>query len=659
MSFNFKNKLSPEKLNIAVLLVVLLIISSIVATVDALMGLVCFVITFVSVGLSCAVILFGGNKGVVEYTRSFSEKFSQSSENLLIVVDEDDRVIWKSGACENYFEIDIMKKPSLFQVTSGELSANKLIEYTKANENEPLTVNIDNVTFRVLCNVETINDKKYVFICLSDISQLETANRVLKERELTVAYAMIDNASEAMVYVSEKGREDSLRISTALHTWVQSINGIIREYDRDKFIIFFEAKQLEDLIKDRFSFMDNINTAPADAFEINLTLSLGVAHIEGTLEEKEDAARSALELALQRGGAQTAVKTREGSYFFGGRVRSVRKQTKIRSRVVASKLVSLVCTSSNVIIMGHKNADFDSIGSCVGLARLCIHCGVKVNVVVNKNDKDVISAIEHLDEELYSDIFVDSITGQDLIKHETLVIVSDVSNPVIFECAEIVENACFLAVIDHHRQAKEFDKKPDISYIEPTASSASELVCEILEHVMPPEVSLREEADLLYAGMLLDTHAFSRNTGVRTFGAAIFLDNVGGSLERGRDMLKADADEYKKLAAIQSGVSVYRDIYAITVYENDEKALGNRVIAAKAADNLLGIEGIKATFVLTALENGVHISARSDGSVNVALILENVGGGGHFNMAGALLEDCSMENAVLELKEAIEKYEKK
>lgn len=659
MSFNFKDKFSPEKLNIVGLLVALLVISAIASAFNPLLGVICFVVTFVAVGISCFVILWGGKKGVVEYTRSFSEKFSQRSADVFIVADEDDRIVWRSGAYEEYFVIDIIKKPTITQLTSGEYSSAKLIEYVKANGSEPIVSTLGDNVFKVVCTVETINGKKYVFISLTDITLLEEAKRLLKEKELAVAYAMIDNASEAMVYVSEKGREDSLRISTALHSFVQSINGIIREYDRDKFIIFFEAKQLEGLIKDRFSFMDNINTAPADAFEINLTLSLGVAHVEGTLEEKEDAARSALELALQRGGAQTAVKTKEGCYFFGGRVRSVRKQTKIRSRVVASKLVSLVCTSSNVIIMGHKNADFDSIASCVGLARLCLHCGVSVNIVVNKDDKDVIAAMEHLDDETYSEVFVDGITGQDLIKPETLVIISDVSNPIIFECPEIVDNANAVVVIDHHRQAKEFEKKPDISYIEPTASSASELVCEILEHVMPPEISLREEADLLYAGMLLDTHAFSRNTGVRTFGAAIFLDNLGGSLERGREMLKADASEYKKLASIQAGVSVFRGIYAITIYENDEQDGTNRVIAAKAADNLLGIEGIKATFVLTAVENGVHISARSDGSVNVALILENIGGGGHFNMAGALLENVSMENAVLELKDAIEKFEKK
>ncbi len=658
MSFDFKNKFSPEKINIIALLVLLLVISAVIGAFNVVLGMICFAATFISTAVSFFIMFWGGKNNVIEYTRSFSEKFSQRSGEVYIVADEDDRIVWRSGSFEKYFVINIISRPTLSQITNGQLSFSKISDYLKVNENEAIVVKTDDVVFNVSSRIEVINHKKYAFITLIDVSELEEIKNTLKSRDLTVAYAMIDNASEAMVYVSEKGREDSLRISAALHSWVQSINGIIREYDRDKYIIFFESNQLDEQIKDRFSFMDNINTAPADAFEINLTLSLGVAHIDGTMTEKEDAARNALELALQRGGAQTAVKTDDGTYYFGGRVRSVRKQTKIRSRVVASKLVSLVCNSSNVIIMGHKNADFDSIASCVGLARLCIHCGVPVNVVVNKSDRDVISAMEHLDKETYSEVFVDGIAGQDLIKPETLVIVSDVSNPVIFECGEIVENANSFVVIDHHRQGKEFEKKPDISYIEPTASSASELVCEILEHVLPPEATLKEEADLLYSGLILDTQNFSRNTGVRTFGAAIFLDNFGGSLERGRELLKADASEYKKLASVQAGVTIYKSVYAITIYEDDEDP-NNRVIAAKAADSLLGIEGVKATFVLTAVDGDIHISARSDGSINVSLILETIGGGGHFNMAGARLEKSTMENAVLELKDAIEKYEKK
>lgn len=658
MGFDFKNKFSPEKINIIALLVLLLIISSVVLAFNLAFGIICFAATFVSTAVSFFFMFWGGKKNVTEYTRSFSEKFSQRSGETYIVADEDDRIVWRSGAFENYFVINIINRPTLSQVTDGQLSFSKISDHQKINENESAVIKTEDVVFNVSSKIEVINHKKYAFITLKDISELEAVKETLSSRDLTVAYAMIDNASEAMVYVSEKGREDSLRISTALHSWVQSINGIIREYDRDKYIILFEAKQLDILIKDRFSFMDNINTAPADAFEINLTLSLGIAHIKGTMSEKEDAARNALELALQRGGAQTAVKTDDGTYYFGGRVRSVRKQTKIRSRVVASKLVSLVCNSSNVIIMGHKNADFDSVASCVGLARLCMHCGVPVNIVVDKSNRDVILAMEHLDGEMYSNVFVDGIEGQDLIKPETLVITSDVSNPVIFECGEIVENANSFVIIDHHRQGNEFKKKPDISYIEPTASSASELVCEILEHVLPPETSIKEEADLLYAGLILDTQNFNRNTGVRTFGAAIFLDNAGGSLERGRELLKSEASEYKKLASAQAGVTIYKSVYAITIYEDDDDA-NNRIIAAKAADSLLEIEGVKATFVLTSVEGDIHISARSDGSINVSLILETIGGGGHFNMAGARLENSTMENAVLELKDAIEKYEKK
>ncbi len=655
---NLKNKFSPEKINIVGLLIVLLVISSTASLVNPLFGVFCFVITFVSVAVSSFVLLFLRKKIDMEGRESFNAKFVGISGDVFLVVGEDDKIIWHGGAFEKYFKSKMMSTSSLSKITDDAISAPVFFDHIKANGNEPVILAVDSTIFSARAFEEKFMGKKVLCVVFVDSTELQNTNALLKSRDLAVAYAMIDNASEAMVYVTERSREASLKISTELHAWVQSVKGIIREYDRDKYIIFFESRHLQGLIKDRFSFMDNINAAPADAFEINLTLSMGVAYVEGTLEEKEEAAKNALELALQRGGAQTAVKTKEGTYNFGGRVRSVKKQTKIRSRVVANKLISMLYDSSNVIIMGHKDADFDSIASCVGLARLCLYCGVKVNVVVDFEDKDVLSAIEHLNSEVYSNIFVDSITGQDLLTPGTLVILSDVSNPIIFECPEIVENAEKFAVIDHHRQGKEFDKKPDISYIEPTASSASELVCEILEQILPPEVTLKEEADILYAGMLLDTQAFSRNTGVRTFGAAIFLSNAGGSLERGKDMLKAKASEYKKLASIQSGVSVFKSVYAITVYESDEGDDNSRVIAAKAADSLLGIEGIKASFVLTAVGEGIHISARSDGSVNVALILEKIGGGGHFNMAGARLENISMDNAVLELKDAIEKFEK-
>jgi c-di-AMP phosphodiesterase-like protein len=214
MSFNFKNKFSPEKFNIIGLLVLLLLLSSLVATRDFVLGIICFVATFVSVGVSCLIFFWNSKKGVIEYTRSFSEKFSQRSADVFIVADEDDRVVWRSGAYEEYFVIDILKKPSLTQLTSGELSVSKLIEYVKANGDEPIVINLDDKVFKAVAMVETINGKKYVFISLSDITELEDAKRILKEKDLTVAYAMIDNASEAMVYVSEKGREDSLRIST-------------------------------------------------------------------------------------------------------------------------------------------------------------------------------------------------------------------------------------------------------------------------------------------------------------------------------------------------------------------------------------------------------------------------------------------------------------
>ncbi len=658
MKLKIKRLFSSEAFNTVLLLLALLTVSAVVSFVNVLVGFFAFSLTFILTAISVYRISYFNRMKALEQSDNFNDTFIGKCGQVMLSVGVDDKIIWYGGAYGHYFPEYAGSKPTLSRLTGDVLSAKYLMEYNETNNGEAFSKEINGYTFKIRSEEQVISGRKCNLITMTDITELEGKKLLLKQKEIVVAYAMIDNASEAMVYANEKSREASLKISTALHQWVQSVNGIIREYDRDKYIIFFEAKFLDELIKNKFAFMEAINTGNGDIFEIPLTLSLGVAYIEGDLFEKEEAAKNTLELALQRGGAQTAVKTKDGTYVFGGRVRTVQKQTKIRSRVVANQLVSMICSASNVIIMGHKNADYDCIASCTGLARLCLHCGVKVNVVVNFNDKDVRNAIEHLDKEVFSEIFVDSVAGQDLVETETLVITSDVSNPTIFECVEIVDNAKTHAVIDHHRQAKEFDRKPDLVYIEPTASSASELVCEILEHVLPPETTLREEANLLYAGILLDTQSFARNTGVRTFGAAIFLNTLGGSIEKGRDMLKADASEYKKLAEIQSGVSVFKSVYAITIYDSGENTADNRVMASKAADSLLGIDGIKATFVLTALEDGIHISARSDGSINVALILEQIGGGGHFNMAGAKLEEVDIESAVLKLKDAIDKYDR-
>jgi c-di-AMP phosphodiesterase-like protein len=324
--------------------------------------------------------------------------------------------------------------------------------------------------------------------------------------------------------------------------------------------------------------------------------------------------------------------------------------------MVATQLVSLVNKSSNVLIMGHINPDFDAIASGIGLARLVMYLGKDVKIITDFSNQsfntfaNMLTMIKD-----YDNIFVDKIYGQELLTPDTLVIITDVNNERILESPEIYKKAEHIAIIDHHRQTQEFNRKHDISYIEPTASSASELVSEMLELVLPPNTLYKEEAELLLAGILLDTQNFTRNVGIRTFSAAVYLRGEGANTGKAQSVFKYRLGEFKKLAEFEKNIIVFRKIFAITQYDLDNTP-ENRVIAAQAAERMLQIEGIKASFTLSLADDAIHISARSDGSVNVSLILEKLKGGGHFDSAGARLTGVSMKQALVMLREAIVEY---
>ena len=347
---------------------------------------------------------------------------------------------------------------------------------------------------------------------------------------MLVCYIVVDNMSEITQGIQDSYRESSAKIGAILGEWAASLDGIIKEYERDKYILLFEERHMPELLAGKFEILDRINSAGSADFGVPLTVSIGLAQIDGKLTEKEAGAKISLQLALQRGGAQAVVKTASGSDVYGGRTKSVQKQTKIRSRVIAGELVNEMRSSSNVLVFGHKNADFDSVAACVGIARLAMYNGIKVNIIVSENDQAVATA-KHILSPLpeYRDVFVDNVSGQELLLPTSLVVVTDVSNADIFQSPEVFNNSQRVVIIDHHRQAKEFEKPLLISYIEPTASSSAELISEILEYSLPPSSLCKEEAELLFAGILLDTQRFSRNTGIRTFGAAVYLRSEGGN----------------------------------------------------------------------------------------------------------------------------------
>lgn len=503
----------------------------------------------------------------------------------------------------------------------------------------------------------TLRGKQYIMSIWHDRSETAALYDRINREASVVAYIMIDNLEELMQYVQEQYRTVAGEVESVLKEWAESVGGIFREYERERYLFIFEAIHLQDFIEHRFDILDKVREIRIGNGNMPVTISVGISGSAGNLADKDRAARSALDMALQRGGDQVVVKSESGLEFYGGRSKGVSKRTKVRARVVANALAVAISQSSNVIIMGHRNADFDSLGSCVGIARLAMFCGVKVNIIVNDRDPNLKKALEKLKKiPEYLSIFVGAAEAQEMITSETLLVICDVNNRDKFEAPEIADNVFNTVIIDHHRKTAEYPINPVITYIEPSASSACELVVEILEQSIQAGTLPKDEADIMFAGIILDTKQFSRNTHTRTFSAALYLRSEGADPADIEELFKTDLNEFISEAKFESGVEIYRSVIAISMSISESAAPFDRVAAAKAADKLLNVEGVEASFAICCVDDCIHISARSAGAINVQLIVEKIGGGGRFDVAATQLRDVSPEDARAMLLGAIDAY---
>ena len=496
----------------------------------------------------------------------------------------------------------------------------------------------------------------YCFLIFAENTEYMQLSRRVADENTIVAYAMIDNLEELLQQADEGYRNAVNDVEEILKRWAVSVGGIVKEYERQKYVLIFENRYLDQLIENKFPMLDDIREVRVGDANIPVTISMGISRMKGTLAEKEKHAKESMDMALQRGGDQVVLKTLDGVEFYGGRTKTVQKRTKVRARVIASELLMHISRSHNVLVMGHRMADFDSFGACVGIIRLAKFCGVPVNAVVDVNDSNIAPALEKLAGKAdYDGIFIDSQHALDMIRSDTLLIIVDVNNCQLFEAPDLFESVANVVIIDHHRKTAEFKNTPVLSYIEPSASSACELISELLEQVLPIGSLPKDEADLMFAGILLDTKQFSRNTGVRTFSAALYLRSEGANPVDAQTVFHTSFEDFMRVAKFESNVVIYRDSIAIALCDSDGDP-ADRIAAAKAADKLLTVSGVGASFALCRINNVVHISARSQNNINVQLILEKLDGGGHFDNAGAQLSDISMSEALILLKKAIDDY---
>ena len=601
----------------------------------------------------------GAHKFMPAVAQVISARFVQSLSKPIVICNKNGRIVWYNHCLRQACK----KRRIIYNKWISDICDTTIERIVAADEKNgvdvrfgsPENVSADDSVYSAVGYPIEQDGATYYMAIFTDITELRKLEQRILDEDTVIAYAMIDNLDELLQYIEEGYGRAAEEVEKILEKYFQSVGGFVREYGNNRFMCVFEAQQLASLEDDKFSLLDEIREIRLGKSTLSVTISMGIAKIGGTLYEKERATQSALDTALQRGGDQVVVKTKDGVEFYGGKTKAVQKRTKVRSRVIANELISLVSRSENVIVMGHRFPDADCFASCIAMARIAKFCGTPVHVVVDRNDKNLKNCFGILAESPeYNGLFVDRAQAQDLMTSGTLVVMEDVNSINISEAPEVVESSQNLVIIDHHRKTSEFVKKPNIVYIEPSASSASELMSELLELILPQGSLSKEEADLLFAGILLDTKQFTHNAGVRTFGAALYLRNEGASPVDAQALFKMDLEDFLSEAQFESNVSIYRNSIAIALNEQNTDNSLTRVNAAKAADRLLSVEGICAAFAICSVEGIICISARSDGTINVQRIAEKLGGGGHFDSAGAQLRDVTMKEAVLSLREAID-----
>ena len=489
---------------------------------------------------------------------------------------------------------------------------------------------------------------------LFDETALKLALKENDSQSLVIGYIYLDNYDEALASVEEVRRSLLIAlIDRKINKYISSLDGIVRKVEKDKYFVIMRKQSLLALKESRFDLLEDVKNVNIGN-EMAITISIGMGLDAPTYAQNCEFARNAIDLALGRGGDQAVVKTPQSIVYYGGKSQQVEKNTRVKARVKAHALQEIITSKDRVLIMGHRLGDMDCFGASVGVACIARALERKVHIVVNDMTTSIKPLVELFnDRNVYDDDFI--INGSQALEfagNNTVLVVVDVNRPSITECPELIKECKTVVVLDHHRQSSEVIENATLSYVEPYASSACEMVAEILQYVGEEVKVKSNEADCLYSGIIIDTNNFTTKTGVRTFEAAAFLRRCGADVTRVRKMLRDDAKEYKAKAETVGNAEIYKNAYAISICPAEGLA-SPTVVGAQAANELLNISGIKASFVITNYQNQIYISARSIDEVNVQIIMERLGGGGHMNIAGAQLENMTSAEAIDVIKDTI------
>ena len=620
----------------------------------------------------CAGVLFWyGKKRILTGLVGFAADFDQSQKNLMAsmelpygIADEAGRLLWTNRAFSAVIRDEKSARRSL-TVLFPEITEEGLEKMDHALEVQcayggaiyrasikRVTIQSDSGLLSAAPGQKT--EQQVLAVYLYDETEIHEYMQAITDQKMVAGLIYLDNYDEALESVEEVRRSLLVAlIDRKVSKYISGVNGIVKKMEKDKYFFAIEQKYMPSLEAERFSLLEDVKTVNIGN-EMAVTLSIGIGINGDTYIRNYEYARTAIDMALGRGGDQAVVKNGEKIQYYGGKSQQLEKTTRVKARVKAHALRELLETKDRLLIMGHKIGDIDSFGSAIGVYRIAAALGKKAHIVINEVTSSVRPMMDRFinNSDYPQDLFLMGDDAAELADPSTALVVVDVNRPSYTEEPQLLKLVKTIVVIDHHRQSSEIISNATLSYVEPYASSACELVAEILQYVTDSIRIKSLEADAMYAGIVIDTNNFTNQAGVRTFEAAAFLRRNGADVTRVRKLFRDKMEDYKARAEAVRQAEVFEGAFAISVCpaENVESPT---VVGAQAANELLDIIGIKASVVLTPYNGKIYVSARSIDEINVQVMMEKLGGGGHRTIAGAQLPGATVEEAKEKIKNVI------
>lgn len=603
---------------------------------------------------------------------SFATQYGQIQKVLLreleipyAMLDEEGHIIWTNAQFEHVVHRDKGYRKSITSlfpsITKEKLPEDEDVMINITYEDRNYAAKMRKISMKEMAeNSDIIDGEGYdgylIAFYLFDETALKIALQEVDDQSLVVGMIYLDNYEEALESVEEVRRSLlTALIDRKVNKYIAAFDGICKKIEKDKYMIILRKKSVALLRESKFDLLDDVKTVNIGN-EMAVTISIGIGLDGLTYAQNYEFARNAIDLALGRGGDQAVIKTPDNIIYFGGKSQQVEKNTRVKARVKAQALREIISSKEQVLIMGHRLADADSFGAAVGIYRIAKILDRRVHIVLNDVSTSVRPMVDLFkDYNNYDeDMIISSQQALEYAGSSTVLVVVDVNKPSITECPELLRICKSIVVLDHHRAGTEVIENATLSYVEAYASSACEMVSEILQYIRENIRISQEEADCMYSGIMIDTNNFMSKTGVRTFEAAAFLRRNGADVTRVRKLFREGAIEYKAKADAVSQAEIYRNAYAISTCTSEDIE-SPTVAGAQAANELLNIRGVKASFVLTEYQNQIFVSARSIDEVNVQIIMEKMGGGGHLSIAGCQLSGVSIPEGIGILKGTLDK----